>query len=106
LPSVEEGSALVTYEAQASGCALLVSRQAGAVIDDGQQGLVHEAGDVGALERHLRQLDTDRDLVARLRRGALANSKRLTWDHAGVDLVAGYRAGVVSMPGGGIGRTA
>ena len=46
LPSVEEGSAFVTYEAQASGCALVVSDATGARCEHMQQGLVHEAGDL------------------------------------------------------------
>jgi glycosyltransferase involved in cell wall biosynthesis len=35
LPSLEEGSALVTYEAQASGCALVVSDATGAMAEHG-----------------------------------------------------------------------
>ncbi|WP_154675066.1 glycosyltransferase family 4 protein [Parafrankia elaeagni] len=90
LPSVEEGSALVTYEAQASGCALVVSRQAGAVVTHGEQGLVHEAGDVTALAGDLARLADDRQLLTRLRRGALRARDHLTWDRAGVALMDAY----------------
>ena len=49
LPTIEEGSALVTYEAQGAGCVPLVSSAAGAMLDDGVQGLIHEPRDVAAL---------------------------------------------------------
>ena len=51
--SIEEGSALVTYEARACGCVLLVSEAAGAVCENGVDGLVHVPGDVDALTRQL-----------------------------------------------------
>jgi glycosyltransferase involved in cell wall biosynthesis len=89
-PTVEEGSALVTYEAQASGCALVVSEAAGARCEHLRQGLVHEAGDTATLTEHLRLLDADRDLLARLRRGAVENSRRLTWADAAAEVMGIY----------------
>ena len=94
LPSLTEGSALVTYEAQAAGCALLVSDAAGAPCVHGEQCLIHEAGDVAALTQHLRQVREDRDLLSRLRDGALANAAQLTWSAAGAVLVTAYREGL------------
>ncbi|WKK72464.1 glycosyltransferase family 4 protein [Rathayibacter oskolensis] len=92
LPTIEEGSALVTSEAQAAGCVPLVSSAAGANLEDGVQGLVHEPRDVAALTAHLDLVSSDRELLARLRRAALANRSELTWTRAGVDLVAAYRS--------------
>jgi glycosyltransferase involved in cell wall biosynthesis len=89
-PSVEEGSALVTYEAQASGCALLVSEETGARCTHLQEGLVHRARDVATLTEHVRLLSGDPELLARLRRGAVANSRNLTWDCAGRELATIY----------------
>lgn len=91
LPSLEEGSALVTYEAQGCGCAILVSDAAGAVVEHGVSGLVHGAGDVDALTHHLRLIATDHALIARLRNGAGAASSTLTWAHAGRRLLELYR---------------
>lgn len=91
LPSIEEGSALVTYEAQAYGCVPLVSRQSGAVVDDGVTGLVHEARDVAALTAQLDRLDGDRGELARLAAAARTRSADLTWCAAGQVLVAAYR---------------
>ena len=93
LPSVTEGSALVTYEAQAAGCALLVSTAAGAPLDDGVEGLVHEPGDVAALTEHLRLLDRDRAALQRMREAALRNAQRLTWAGAAEALAEAYAAG-------------
>jgi glycosyltransferase involved in cell wall biosynthesis len=79
LPSIEEGSALVTYEAQASGCALLVSDAAGAKLVDGQHGFVHRAGDLGQLTKQLTALARDRALIQRMRAASIANLDGLTW---------------------------
>lgn len=92
LPTIEEGSALVTAEAQAAGCVPLVSSAAGANLENGVQGLVHRPRDVAELTEHLDLVSSDRELLARMRRAALANRSELTWERAGVDLVAAYRA--------------
>ena len=92
LPSVEEGSALVTYEARASGCVLAVSDHTGAVCRDGVDGLVHRAGDQEALTAHLRELAGDGELLARLRATSLAGAGELTWSAAGAVLAGAYAA--------------
>lgn len=94
LPSVTEGSALVTYEAQAAGCALLVSEAAGAACEHLEEGLVHAPGDVATLTEHLRRVDRDRQLLRELRNRALANSAELTWAAAGERLVNAYGEGL------------
>lgn len=92
LPSVEEGSALVTYEAQASGCVLVVSEATGARCRDGVEGLVHAPGDLAALTEHLRSLQADPQLVQRLRTASLAQAVDLSWASAGEELLAIYAA--------------
>jgi glycosyltransferase involved in cell wall biosynthesis len=79
LPSFEEGSALVTYEARACGCVLAVSDHAGAVATDGVDALVHSAGDVAQLTAQLSALHADADLLARLRTASVAGAPDLTW---------------------------
>lgn len=91
LPTVEEGSALVTYEAQASGCVPVVSDAAGARCEHMADALVHEAGDLPALTDHLGLLDRDPELLARLRAGTLARRDRLTWEQGARDLEGLYR---------------
>jgi glycosyltransferase involved in cell wall biosynthesis len=90
LPSIEEGSALVTYAAQGCGCVPVVSDAAGARCTHLEDGLVHEAGDVPALSEHLRMLDRDRGLLRRLREATLQTAQSLTWRDATRELIAIY----------------
>lgn len=92
LPTIEEGSALVTYEAQAMGCVPLVSTASGALMDDGVQGLFHEPRDVDALVAHLDLLARDRSTLARMSAAAIDHVPALTWDAAAETLVGCYEA--------------
>lgn len=89
VPSLEEGSALVTYEARAAGCVVLASTASGALGSDGV--LYHEPGNVDVLARQLELLAADRPEYARIRAAGLGLRHSLTWDHAGEVLVATYR---------------
>jgi glycosyltransferase involved in cell wall biosynthesis len=90
LPSLNEGSALVTYESQASGCVLLVSDATGAPAEHMRHGLIHRAGDEEQLTEQLRALLGDRALFARLRDNVVAERDRLSWDAAAPALVEAY----------------
>jgi glycosyltransferase involved in cell wall biosynthesis len=92
LPSIEEGSALVTSEAQGSGCVLLVSEAAGAICKHMENALVHRVGDVQTLTQHINMLYEDRPLLNRMRKTALRNIPEITWTAAGVKLLEVYRA--------------
>lgn len=94
LPSIEEGSALVTYEARASGCVLLVSEAAGAKLHDGRQGYVHRVGDVEQLASQVQELMADPALLHRLRSASIADLKGLTWTAAGQTLVELYQRAI------------
>lgn len=91
LPTIEEGSALVTYEARGSGCVLLVSDAAGAICCHMENALVHRAGDVEALSQHITLLDQNRELLGKLRAASLSTLSELTWTAAGVKLLDAYR---------------
>lgn len=91
LSSVEEGSALVTYEARGSGCVLLVSDASGAVCEHMKNGLIHPSRDVEALTAHIRQMNQDRSLLVRLRTASGQDLDKLTWDEAGRRLAEVYR---------------
>lgn len=91
LPSIEEGSALATYEARGCGCVLLVSNASGAVCHDPENALVHPVGDVRSLTRHLNLLNEDRDLLKRMRAASLATVGEITWEAAGVRLLQVYQ---------------
>jgi glycosyltransferase involved in cell wall biosynthesis len=106
LPSIEEGSALVTSEARGSGCVLLVSEAAGANCRHMENALVHSVGDVAELTQQITLLYEDRTLLERLRTASLATVSELTWTTAGRVLlddyretIAGYRQGAAKRVG-------
>jgi D-inositol-3-phosphate glycosyltransferase len=91
LPSVEEGSALVTYEAMACGVVPLVSEAAGAPCTHNIDGLIHPTRDLVTLTAQLRMLSNESESLQRLRRAALCSSQDLTWRAAGSRLIEIYR---------------
>jgi len=91
LPSIEEGSALVTSEARGCGCVLLVSEAAGAICKHMESALVHRVGDVSTLTQHINLLQDDRKLLQRLRMESLRLAPEITWNAAGVRLLEVYR---------------
>jgi glycosyltransferase involved in cell wall biosynthesis len=91
LPSIEEGSALVTYEARGCGNVLLVSNATGAVCEHMEDALVHSVGDVVALTEHFSLVHEDRDLLERLRSSSLATAPQLTWAKSSRKMLNAYR---------------
>jgi glycosyltransferase involved in cell wall biosynthesis len=91
LPTIEEGSALVTSEARGSGCVLLVSEAAGAICKHMENALVHRVADVDTLTRHISMLYNDRVFLDKLRRNSLDTLDDLTWTKAGQKLLSAYR---------------
>ena len=82
LPSYEEGSALVTYEAQGCGVVPLVSNASGADCIHGVTGLIHRAGDIDELAGHIRLVIDKPDVLQVMRSSILQGRERLTWDAA------------------------
>jgi glycosyltransferase involved in cell wall biosynthesis len=91
LPSIEEGSALVTSDARGSGCVLLVSEAAGAICKHMENALVHRVGDVKTLAEHITMLHEDRSVLERLREASLSSVEEITWKSAGMRLLDVYR---------------
>jgi glycosyltransferase involved in cell wall biosynthesis len=91
LPSIEEGSALVTSEARGCGCVLLVSEASGAICQHGKNALVHRVGDVQALTQHITSLYTNPALLESLRAESIRTVHEITWTAAGVKLLDVYR---------------
>lgn len=91
LPSIEEGSALVTWDARGCGCVLLVSDATGAPCKHMENALVHRSGDVTTLARHITLLHEDRELLEKLRAKSLSTTHEMTWSKAGVRLLQVYR---------------
>jgi glycosyltransferase involved in cell wall biosynthesis len=90
LPSIEEGYPLTCVEAIGSGCVALVSDACTDACVSGVNGFSHQVGDVDALTHQLTLLDSDRELLARLRAECLRGAPDLTWTAAGRTLVGAY----------------
>jgi D-inositol-3-phosphate glycosyltransferase len=90
LPSIEEGSALASAEAIASGCVPLVSDATSGVCIHDVNALVHPVGDVATLTRHITSLYESRDTLARLRDGCRRTRPQITWAQCGVRLLEVY----------------
>jgi glycosyltransferase involved in cell wall biosynthesis len=91
LPSIEEGSALVTYEARGSGCVVLVSDSAGSPSKHMEDALIHPVGNIEVLEKHITMLDQDRGFLKKLRAASLRGISDITWNAAGIRLLQVYR---------------
>jgi len=86
LPSFEEGSALVTYEAQGCGVVPVVSDSTGAQCIHEVSGMVHPAGNAEVLATHIGRLKNDPALLDDLRAAVLAQWDNLTWAAAAARL--------------------
>jgi glycosyltransferase involved in cell wall biosynthesis len=89
--SISEGSALVTYEAKASGCLLLVSQASGAKCSHMFDGLVHEVGNVEQLTEHINLITEDVELYNKLLGNSISTIPELTWDKSAEKLLEIYK---------------
>lgn len=96
LSSVEEGSALVTYEAMGAGCVLLVSDGAGAVANHMTTAMIHPMRNIEILASHIDRLDSDRNLLKKLRSESILSSRSVTWKNAG-ELLSKIYSDVVNL---------
>lgn len=82
-PSIEEGSALVTYEAMACGLPLIVTPESGAVARDGREAIEIRPHNVDALAAALAKLAADPALVEQLGRAARRRVEQFPWSAYG-----------------------
>ena len=87
LPSLEEGSARVTYEAMACGLPVITTAEAGSQVRDGREGFIVPVRSVDALAGRLEQLRTDERLRDEMGRAARLRAQCFTWDAYGAALV-------------------
>ncbi len=93
LPSLAEGSALVTYMAMASGLPVIVTEDAGAVARDGIDGTVIRARDVAALRSAIADLYERPDQAAAMgASGRRLIEQRYTWRHYHARIAALHQA--------------
>lgn len=97
LPSIEEGFGKVCTEAMCSGCVPLVSEACTDLCRHMENALVHQIGDVKALEEHITTLYKDRSLLQKLRSQGLKNVPMITWDASSKRLLQLYRETIDSF---------
>ncbi len=78
-PSLHEGSALVVFEALASGLPVITTPNAGSVVRDGVDGYIVPIRDVDALCAKITLLYRDRALLRTLGRNARARAEEHSW---------------------------
>jgi hypothetical protein len=89
-PSIEEGSALVTYEAMACGLPIITTPNAGSVVREGQEGFIVPIRDVGALRERMQRLTEDRRLRVDMGRAGRLRAEQFTWDEYARKLISAY----------------
>jgi glycosyltransferase involved in cell wall biosynthesis len=91
LPSLQEGSALVTYEAMACGLPCIVSENTGSIIRDGIDGFVLPIRDVHALAEKILWCYEHRNEADAVGEAALRTVQEFTWERYAARVVAMYR---------------
>ncbi|MCS7261243.1 MAG: glycosyltransferase family 4 protein [Anaerolineae bacterium] len=89
-PSIQEGSALVTYEALACGLPVITTPNAGSVVRDGQEGFIVPIRDVDALCDRMQRLREDVALRRAMSHAALERARAFPWTAYQERLVAAY----------------
>ena len=87
-PSLAEGSALVTYEALASGLPCIVTAETGSIVQDGVEGFIVPAGDVDTLARCIRRLYEEPELREAMASAARLRAEQYSWENYAERLVA------------------
>lgn len=86
-PTIEEGSALVTYEAMACGLPVITTPNAGSLVRDGEDGFIVPIRDIDALATRIEDIRSD---AARRRQMGASARRRIepfTWCRYGDTLV-------------------
>jgi glycosyltransferase involved in cell wall biosynthesis len=89
-PSLEEGSALVTYEAMASALPVITTFNSGSIVRDGVDGLIVPVRDVDAICAGIEKLYNDRGLAKSMGASARAHVSQYTWERYSRELARYY----------------
>lgn len=90
-PSVDEGSAKVTYEAMACGLPVIVTDNAGSLAVDGEDGYIVPIRQVEPLMEKLEYFHRDREAARAMGATARRHIEAYTWEHYERSLLAKYR---------------
>lgn len=89
-PSIEEGSALVSYEAMASALPSIVTPNAGSLVEDGEHGVIVPPRDVKSIINSLEKLASDPDMRRRMGFRARETVENYTWERYGNRVTSAY----------------
>jgi glycosyltransferase involved in cell wall biosynthesis len=96
LPSLHEGSALVTYEALASGVPVIATPNAGSVVRDGVEGFLVPAAEIEPLAERLLELYRDPERRNEMARAARRRAEEFSWTAYGERLAAAVASVLVA----------
>lgn len=103
-PSVDEGSAKVTYEAMACGLPVIVTPNAGSLAIDGEDGFIVPIRSVEALMDKLLFFYENREAAQTMGQTARRHIEAYTWDVYETNLIATYRRLSGCLPDGHVER--
>jgi glycosyltransferase involved in cell wall biosynthesis len=89
-PSLEEGSAKVTYEAMAAGLPVITTENSGSVVRNGLDGFIIPIRDSEAIREKIHYLYENREMMEMMRANALEYIKQYTWQNYRSNLVQTY----------------
>jgi glycosyltransferase involved in cell wall biosynthesis len=89
-PSLEEGSAKVTFEAMASGLPVVTTENSGSVVRDGVDGFIVPARDAGALRERMLCLYEDADRARLMGQSGRGRAGLYTWQRYRETLLKAY----------------
>ena len=90
-PSLEEGSALVTYEAMASALPVVATFNSGSIVRDGVDGFIVPIRDVDSICASIEKLYSNRELAGEMGASARNYVSQYTWENYSRELARHYK---------------
>lgn len=90
-PSIEEGSALVNYEAMACGLPVITTPNAGSLVRNGKDGFLIPIRDKDSIKRKIKYFYNNPHEIRRMGKNARQNIKNYTWEAYGNRIVSAYK---------------
>lgn len=92
LPSLEEGSAKVTFEAMAAGIPVITTPNSGSVIRNGKEGFIVPIREAKVLQRRIRYFFDNRDEVRTFGVRGTKTARQYTWERYQQNMLKMYRS--------------
>lgn len=89
-PSIEEGSALVTFEAMASGLPVITTSNAGSLVEDGKNGVLVQVSDTESLKQAILNLYNNRYLLTKYSLSGRQKVEGYSWERYEESLIKNY----------------